>query len=52
MTYYESAEGTIITAKRAKQEVENHGIEWTEFVDSYGDQETYTAQAVLSWLGY
>lgn len=52
MDYFESAADTIITAKRAKHEVEEHGIEWQEFVDSYGDQETYTAQAVLSWLGY
>ena len=53
MTYYESAQGTTITHKRAIKEIREHGIiDITEFYDDLGQQETYQAQAVLAWLGY
>ena len=52
MTYFESAENEIISYKRTKQEVENHGVDWQEFLDEYGSQEIYSAQSVLIWLGY
>lgn len=56
MTYYESATDTLITAKRAQQEVEKHGASWAEFVEEHhpsGDlADSYDAQAVLRWLGY
>lgn len=53
MTYFESAENEIITAKRARYEIEeNHGCSWSEFLEDVPKAEFYDAQAVLSWLGY
>ena len=53
MTYYESAQGTTITHKRAIKEIREHGIiDITEFYADLGQQETYEAQDVLAWLGY
>lgn len=53
MTYYESAEGEVITRSRALQELRRHGITDTaEFFDDLGDKGYYTAQSVLDWLGY
>jgi len=52
-TYYESAQGTTITHKRAIRELTDHGVaDLSEFYDDLGQQETYKAQAVLAWLGY
>ena len=52
-TYYESAQGTTITHKRALKELKSHGIiDITEFYDDLGHHETYEAQDVLAWLGY
>lgn len=51
-SYYESAEGEVITRKRAIREVENHGCDVAEFLADCGDHETYDAQTVLRWLGY
>ena len=52
MTYYESAEGEIITLARAKQEVLKHGSDWAEFLQDNGERAEYDAQDVLDWLGY
>lgn len=56
MTYYESAEGTTITRKRALQELDKHGIfhpvDLADFDACLGIRETYTAHEVLHWLGY
>ena len=52
-TYYESAQDTTITHKRALKELRSHGVtETAEFYADLGQQETYQAQAVLAWLGY
>lgn len=51
-TYYESAEGMMITQKRALKEVTNHGSSIDEFLTDMGNHSTYNAQAVLDWLGY
>jgi len=53
MTYFDSAEGTTITHKRAIKELRNNGVtDLKEFYDDHGHHETYQAQAVLAWLGY
>lgn len=53
MTYYESAEGQIISKERAKREVEKHnGDTWAEFLQDNGEHASYDAQSVLDWLGY
>ena len=65
-TYLESARGIIITAERARQEIETHGASWSEFLlDRYGYQTcvkvkhgpngsaaTFNASDILEWLGY
>lgn len=53
MTYYDSAEGEVITRERAIQELRAHSIaDPSEFFADMGDRESYDAQAVLGWLGY
>jgi len=54
MTYYDSAEETTISAARALQELDRHGVanEWADFQADCGEREDYDAQTVLAWLGY
>ena len=53
MTYYESAEGVVITKERARHGVEVvHDGDWSDFLDEVGDQAVYDAQKVLDWLNY
>ena len=55
MDYYESAEDTVITRKRALRELHAHGAtpdSIDEFIDELGHHDTYCAQDVLRWLGY
>jgi hypothetical protein len=53
MNYYESAEDMTITKQRALIELDKHGItDYSEFYKDMGDHDTYSAQAVLAWLGY
>ena len=57
MTYYESAEGLVITHKRALLELREHGIEsWSDDMDDFyellGRKEKYDATDVLEFLGY
>jgi hypothetical protein len=54
-SYYDSAEDTTITRKRADREIEAHGFdrkdaEWLEFADTIAWPAQ--AQLVLDWLGY
>jgi hypothetical protein len=55
-SYYDSAEGMVITRARAIRELVRHGYDensnWDEFFIDMGDRVTYDAQAVLRWLGY
>ena len=53
MDYYESAKGITISKKRALLELRRHSIfDYKEFFDDLGERETYSARAVLGWLGY
>lgn len=52
MTYYESAEGELITKARAVQECRAHGVDAAEMFTDIGEREEYDAQEVLDWLGY
>lgn len=54
MTYFESAEGVMVTRDRALKEIADHGLsdEIGTFIDDLGDREEYPAQDVLIWLGY
>src|ERR1039458_3645831 len=59
-TYLESARGIIITAERARQEIETHGASGPEFEDDGyyrlvlfdGLTATFRASDILTWLGY
>ncbi len=53
MSYYESAEGEVITKERALKELEKHGglEDVDDFYECLGDQPYYDAQEVLGWLG-
>lgn len=56
MTYYESAEGEVITRARAIRELRRHGVgdsdTIAQFYAEVGEREEYDAQEVLNWLGY
>lgn len=52
MTYEEAMTNTTVTAYQAKQEIENHGLEFDDFVSEYGEYNEYYAKDVLIWLGY
>ena len=51
MTYDEAIE-TIVTRGEAAAEIAAHGIDFSEFVEEYGDREEYRGADVLAWLGY
>ena len=55
MTYSESAKGLVISRKRAIVELKRHNVpasEWPIFYREMGYARTYSASAVLAWLGY
>lgn len=64
MSYSDSAEGVTISRERALRELAAHGIDTTldddgamtqevaEFYRDCGDEDSYSASAVLAWLGY
>jgi hypothetical protein len=54
MTYFESAEGVMITRDRALKELIDHGMkdEIDTFIKDMGDRQQYAARDVLQWLGY
>lgn len=57
MSYYESAEGELITRKRAYKELRDHGCSEEDYNLFYEEvlpnpEGLYDAQAVLRWLGY
>lgn len=51
-TYYDSAEGTIISKKRAIKEIKDHGLDPEDFFNEKGEKDKYNTQEVLRWLGY
>lgn len=51
-TYYDSAEGMVISKKRAINEVVKHSCSVEDFLVEVGDKLEYDAQEVLRWLGY
>lgn len=54
-TYYESAEGILITRERVVRELNDHGVSEYDigtFFGEMGVKELYDAQSVLRWLGY
>lgn len=54
MTYFESAEGVMVTRDRALKEIADHGLsdEIGTFIKDMGDRQQYAARDVLQWLGY
>lgn len=56
MTYSESAAGITITQSRALLELRRHGLtraeDVAEFFADLGQIDSYSATAVLEWLGY
>lgn len=52
MDYDEACEATL-TRDEARREIERHDCEgWKAFLTDVGDQEEYSGQVVLDWLGY
>jgi hypothetical protein len=51
-TYFESARGVKITRERALEEIRSHGCSVEDFDSEKKIRKVYSAQAVLSWLGY
>lgn len=49
---YDEAQGEDVTQAQALAEVEDHGIDLTEFFEDMGDRAYYEGSEVLSWLGY
>jgi hypothetical protein len=47
MTYYESAEGEVITKQRAIQECRSHDVDAREMFEDIGERDEYDAQEVL-----
>ncbi len=52
MDYYGSAEGEVISQRRAQKEVEAHGLYFGDMLEELGVKPTYKAEDVLDWLGY
>lgn len=54
--YFESAEGSAISRKRALYELQKHNLSTPEdiagFYKDLGELDIYRAQDVLRWLGY
>jgi hypothetical protein len=54
--YFDSAHLIDISQDRALKELEQHGVTSSEeickFFEDMGDQDGYSAQKVLEWLGY
>jgi len=51
-TYFESARGVTISRERALEEIRSHGCSVEDFDSENRVRKVYSAQAVLSWLGY
>ena len=49
---YEDAVEEEVTPMEAKQEIEKHGLEWSDFIQDVGQKPMYTGLEVLTWLGY
>ena len=49
---YEDAVLSDVTRDQAIAEVQEHGVDLTEFFADMGDHATYEGGEVLSWLGY
>ena len=52
ITYFDSAEGILISKERAIQECEKHSVHYQEMFNEIGEKDEYTASEVLIWLGY
>jgi hypothetical protein len=56
MTYSESAAGITISKDRALLELRRHGLiraeDFAEFFADMTETDSYSASAVLEWLGY
>ena len=49
---YEEAMKAQVTKAEAKKEIEEHGLEFYDFVIDCGDKQYYMGSEVLNWLGY
>ena len=52
MDYFESADGIIITQKRALKELSDHNADVNDFFEELGIKPDYLATDVLTHLGY
>lgn len=50
-TYEEASEATV-SREQARREIEDHGADWSEYLDEVGDRPEYQGREVLDWLGY
>lgn len=52
MTYEEAMSNIIISAYEAKKEIEEHQLNFDDFVKEYGEDSEYYSKDVMTWLGY
>ncbi len=49
---YDIAPETLVSQSMARGIVLAHGIDWDEFLDSYGVRSHYGERSLFTWLGY
>lgn len=49
---YEAGIDETVCAAQVRAELARHGVEWCEFTSECGEHDSYSAIAVLAWLGY
>ena len=49
---YEQAIEAVVTRREAIDEIAAHGLDFSDFVEEYGNREEYQGADVLDWLGY
>ena len=42
----------MLTASKAKKICDNHGIDWNDWVEEYGETPNVDAGLLFTWLGY
>ena len=52
MDYRDELTDEKVTAATARKTVEQHGLDWIDFMSDCGRREEYPATKVLEWLGY
>ena len=49
---YEQAYEYAVTKYEAKKEIEEHFLNFDDFLNDVGNKKTYKGSEILNWLGY